>query len=91
MYIWRDAQGQFSGVSSFRFFPTLPADIQKVLLNAPYELTTWGREQVRKMEPVLLKNLVRYLELLLRWNRKINLTGVRDAGEMVETLFTKPR
>jgi TRAP-type C4-dicarboxylate transport system substrate-binding protein len=47
-------------VYSKKWFDTLPADIQKVLLNAPYELTTWGREQVRKMEPVLLKNLVRY-------------------------------
>ena len=47
-------------VYSKKWFDTLPADIQKVLISAPYELTTWGREQVRKMEPVLLKNLVRY-------------------------------
>ncbi|MFZ1866071.1 MAG: TRAP transporter substrate-binding protein [Polyangiales bacterium] len=47
-------------VYSKKWFDTLPADIQKVLLSVPYDLTTWGREQVRKMEPVLLKNLVRY-------------------------------
>jgi TRAP-type C4-dicarboxylate transport system substrate-binding protein len=47
-------------VYSKKWFDTLPADIQKVLLTVPYDLTTWGREQVRKMEPVLLKNLVRY-------------------------------
>ncbi|MBW1761008.1 MAG: TRAP transporter substrate-binding protein [Deltaproteobacteria bacterium] len=47
-------------VYSKKWFDTLPADIQKVLMNAPHDLTTWGREQVRKMEPVLLKNLVRY-------------------------------
>jgi len=47
-------------VYSKKWFDTLPADIQKVLLGVPYDLTTWGREQVRKMEPVLLKNLVRY-------------------------------
>ena len=47
-------------VYSKKWFDTLPEDIQKVLLNVPYDLTTWGREQVRKMEPVLLKNLVRY-------------------------------
>ena len=47
-------------VYSKKWFDTLPADIQKVLLNVPYDLTTWGREQVRKMEPVLIKNLVRY-------------------------------
>ncbi|HSN80986.1 MAG TPA: TRAP transporter substrate-binding protein [Polyangiales bacterium] len=47
-------------VYSKKWFDTLPPDIQKVLLSVPYDLTTWGREQVRKMEPVLLKNLVRY-------------------------------
>jgi TRAP-type C4-dicarboxylate transport system substrate-binding protein len=47
-------------VYSKKWFDTLPKDIQEVLLNVPYELTTWGRDQVRKMEPVLLKNLVRY-------------------------------
>jgi TRAP-type C4-dicarboxylate transport system substrate-binding protein len=47
-------------VYSKKWFDTLPPDIQKVLTTVPYELTTWGREQVRKMEPVLLKNLVRY-------------------------------
>lgn len=47
-------------VYSKKWFDTLPEDIQKVLLSVPYELTTWGRDQVRKMEPVLLKNLVRY-------------------------------
>jgi TRAP-type C4-dicarboxylate transport system substrate-binding protein len=47
-------------VYSKKWFDTLPKDIQKVLLEVPYDLTTWGREQVRKMEPVLLKNLVRY-------------------------------
>jgi TRAP-type C4-dicarboxylate transport system substrate-binding protein len=47
-------------VYSKKWFDTLPPDIQKVLLSVPYDLTTWGRDQVRKMEPVLLKNLVRY-------------------------------
>ncbi len=47
-------------VYSKKWFDTLPPDIQKVLTSVPYDLTTWGREQVRKMEPVLLKNLVRY-------------------------------
>ena len=47
-------------VYSKKWFDTLPKDIQKVLLGVPEDLTVWGREQVRKMEPVLLKNLVRY-------------------------------
>jgi TRAP-type C4-dicarboxylate transport system substrate-binding protein len=47
-------------VYSKKWFDTLPQDIQKVLLSVPYDLTTWGRDQVRKMEPVLQKNLVRY-------------------------------
>jgi TRAP-type C4-dicarboxylate transport system substrate-binding protein len=47
-------------VYSKKWFDTLPPDIQKILLNVPEDLTVWGREQVRQMEPVLLKNLVRY-------------------------------
>ncbi|MEM8605560.1 MAG: TRAP transporter substrate-binding protein [Myxococcota bacterium] len=47
-------------VYSKKWFDTLPKDIQAVLTSIPYELTTWGREQVRKMEPVLIKNLKRY-------------------------------
>ena len=47
-------------VYSKKWFDTLPKDIQEVLLSPPYDLTTWGREQVRQMEPVLIKNLVRY-------------------------------
>ena len=47
-------------VYSKKWFDTLPKDIQKVLTTIPYELTTWGREQVRKMDPVLVKNLKRY-------------------------------
>ena len=47
-------------VYSKKWFDTLPNDIQEVLLTLPYDLTTWGREQVRSMEPILLKNLERY-------------------------------
>ena len=47
-------------VYSKKWFDTLPSDIQQVLVSVPHDLTTWGREQVRRMEPVLLKNLVRY-------------------------------
>ena len=47
-------------VYSKKWFDTMPKDIQEILLTVPYDLTTWGREQVRKMEPVLIKNLVRY-------------------------------
>ncbi|MBT8465268.1 MAG: TRAP transporter substrate-binding protein [Myxococcales bacterium] len=47
-------------VYSKKWFDKLPKDIQEILLTVPYDLTTWGREQVRKMEPVLIKNLVRY-------------------------------
>lgn len=47
-------------VYSKKWFDKLPPDIQEVLTTVPYDLTTWGRTQVRKMEPVLLKNLKRY-------------------------------
>lgn len=47
-------------VYSKKWFNSLPKDIQEVLTSVPYELTVWGRGQVRKIEPVLLKNLARY-------------------------------
>jgi TRAP-type C4-dicarboxylate transport system substrate-binding protein len=47
-------------VYSKKWFETLPKDIQKILTTMPHDLTIWGREQVRKIEPILLKNLKRY-------------------------------
>ena len=47
-------------VYSKKWFETLPKDIQEVITTIPHELTIWGRDQVRKIEPVLLKNLKRY-------------------------------
>ncbi len=45
---------------SKKWFDKLPKDIRDILINPPHELTVWGREQVRQIEPVLLKNLKRY-------------------------------
>ncbi|MGB5810542.1 MAG: TRAP transporter substrate-binding protein [Polyangiales bacterium] len=45
---------------SKKWFDTLPKDIQVVLTTVPQELTEWGRDQVRQVEPVLLKNLEKY-------------------------------
>ncbi len=47
-------------VYSKKWFETLPKDFQKIITNLDHELTVWGRDQVRKIEPVLLKNLARY-------------------------------
>lgn len=47
-------------VYSKKWFETLPKDFQKILTELDPGLTVWGREQVRKIEPVLLKNLARY-------------------------------
>jgi TRAP-type C4-dicarboxylate transport system substrate-binding protein len=47
-------------VYSKKWFETLPKEIQEVITNMPHDLTIWGRNQVRKIEPVLLKNLKRY-------------------------------
>ncbi len=47
-------------VYSKKWFDTLPKDIQEILTSMPHDLTVWGRDQVRKIEPVLLKNLKRY-------------------------------
>jgi TRAP-type C4-dicarboxylate transport system substrate-binding protein len=45
---------------SKKWFDTLPKDIQKIITTISHEMTVWGRSQVRKVEPVLLKNLKRY-------------------------------
>jgi TRAP-type C4-dicarboxylate transport system substrate-binding protein len=47
-------------VYSKKWFDTLPKEIQAVITDLDHELTVWGRNQVRKIEPVLLKNLERY-------------------------------
>jgi TRAP-type C4-dicarboxylate transport system substrate-binding protein len=47
-------------VYSKKWFETLPKDIQEIITTMPHDLTIWGRNQVRKIEPVLLKNLERY-------------------------------
>jgi len=47
-------------VYSKKWFETLPKDFQKIITNLDHDLTVWGRDQVRKVEPVLLKNLARY-------------------------------
>ena len=46
-------------------------------------LQRWGME----LPETARQELARYLEILIEWNRKINLTGVREAGEMVDALF----
>jgi TRAP-type transport system periplasmic protein len=45
---------------SKKWFDTLPKDIQAVITTISHDMTVWGRAQVRKIEPVLLKNLARY-------------------------------
>ena len=47
-------------VYSKKWFDALPKDIQVVITTISHDMTVWGRSQVRKVEPVLLKNLTRY-------------------------------
>lgn len=47
-------------VYSKKWFDTLPKEIQEAITVVDHELIAWGRQQVRIMEPVLLKNLARY-------------------------------
>ena len=44
-------------VYSKRWFDGLPADIQQVLQNVPTNLVTEGRRNVRRMDPILIRNL----------------------------------
>ncbi len=41
------------------------------------------------LPPATLEKLSRYLELLLRWNRKVNLTGLQDPRTIVRRLFAE--
>ncbi|MGB8332576.1 MAG: TRAP transporter substrate-binding protein [Polyangiales bacterium] len=45
---------------SKKWFDTLPKDIQEIITTISHDMTVWGRGQVRKIEPILLKNLARY-------------------------------
>ncbi len=47
-------------VYSKKWFDSLPKDIQEIITTISHDMTVWGRSQVRKIEPVLLKNLERY-------------------------------
>ena len=47
-------------VYSKKWFDSLPKDIQEIITTISHDMTVWGRSQVRKIEPVLLKNLKRY-------------------------------
>ena len=47
-------------VYSKKWFETLPKEFQEVITDLDHELTVMGRDQVRQIEPVLLKNLKRY-------------------------------
>jgi tripartite ATP-independent transporter DctP family solute receptor len=47
-------------VYSKKWFDDLPSDIQKVLKSVPQSMVDESRQGVRKMEPILVKNLKRY-------------------------------
>jgi TRAP-type C4-dicarboxylate transport system substrate-binding protein len=47
-------------VYSKKWFDKLPKEVQDAITIVDQELVDWGREQVRIIEPVLLKNLGRY-------------------------------
>ena len=47
-------------VYSKTWFDGLPADLQQVLTNVPESIVTDGRDQVRRMDPILIRNLQRY-------------------------------
>jgi TRAP-type transport system periplasmic protein len=47
-------------IYSKRWFDGLPADVKQVLLNVPQAMVEDGRQGVRKMDPILIRNLQRF-------------------------------
>lgn len=47
-------------VYSKTWYDGLPADLQQVLTSVPQAIVTDGRDQVRRMDPILIRNLQRY-------------------------------
>lgn len=47
-------------VYSKRWFDGLPPDVQQVLLSVPQSMVDDGRQAVRKMDPILIRNLQRF-------------------------------
>ena len=47
-------------VYSKRWYDGLPADIQQILSNVPATMVSEGRQNVRAMDPILVRNLERY-------------------------------
>lgn len=47
-------------VYSKRWYDGLPADLQTMLTSIPREMVVEGRESVRQMDPILIRNLERY-------------------------------
>ena len=41
------------------------------------------------LSPVQLRQVETYLDLLLRWNRRVNLTAIRDPRRMIRELFAE--
>lgn len=47
-------------VYSKTWYDGLPPDLQQILTNVPQSIITDGRDQVRRMDPILIRNLERY-------------------------------
>jgi len=47
-------------VYSKRWYDGLPADVQQILTDIPEPMITDGRQAVRRMDPILIRNLERY-------------------------------
>ena len=44
----------------------------------------------QEVDPVLLRALTAYLDMLMRWNRRINLTALTDDDEGIDRLIVEP-
>lgn len=72
-----------------------PSSTSHILLNSKY-IHNALRSYLQSLRlagvdpaPPLLDSIASYIELLLRWNRKVNLTAITDPGEIVVRNFVE--
>jgi 16S rRNA (guanine527-N7)-methyltransferase len=67
--------------------PPIPTDTPKPCHSERSEESRVPREESAALSPAQLQNISTYIDLLLRWNARINLTAIREPEEIVTRHF----